>query len=555
MPFDATMSSMIDAARQAARAGRWQEAENQARAVLQRDPCALDALEIIALSRRQSGDATAAEAALRQAIAIAPDRRWPYGDLARLLIETGRLAQAEAVAGQALATDPANADAQMLLGRMLVDRGLAHEGAVYLRRAIALVGRHPELLTALGRALSQQGALGEARDLLEEAASAAPRDLVALTALAEVEERVGRFEAAMLWLDRAEAVAREQGSDVTLQRSVLLSRMSKDDAALALLETPSMLSSTALLQRGRLRDRSGRHAEAWADWTQGKAMTAEQTGRHYAADVVARDAAQLAGLAGRMHTRPALPPPPDGQAQPVFILGFPRSGTTLVEQILAAHDAVRAGGELPFGAELRELAEPISRAPDEAMAAKLRQHYLVRAKGYGLTDGDARYFTDKMPLNEFHLPLIRMAFPEAKIIRVVRHPLDVLVSVMSHDMTHGQNCGYRIEDAAQHFARIQHQVTAYQRVGLGIDHTLRYEALVAEQARETQALMAVLGLEVQPRQLAFHREERHAPTPSYAQVREPLNDRSIGRWRNFARELEPVLPLLAETIEALGYAA
>lgn len=548
------LSSLIDVARQAARAGRWNEAESRARAILLRDPQAVDALEIIAMSRRQSGDAAQAEAALRKAISITPDRRWPFGDLARLLIDMGRLAEAELVERQALAVDPANADAHMLLGRMLADRGMVFEGTGHLKRAIALVGRHPELLAALGRALSQQGALDEARGLLEEAVRAGPQDLTALTALAEVEERAGRFARASHWLDRAEVVASGQGSDVILQRSVLLSRMGEDAAALALLEAQAVLSGVALLQRGRLRDRLGRHGEAWADWGQGKTSIAAQTGRRYAADVVGREAAQFVEFAGR------LPPlhkhvPQDDRVQPVFILGFPRSGTTLVEQIIAAHDAVRAGGELPFGMELRELAEPLAGTSDDERAERLRNHYLARAGEYGLTGGGMRFFTDKMPLNEFHLPLIRLAFPAAKVIRVVRHPLDVLVSVLSHDMTHGQNCGYRIEDAAQHFALIQRQVEAYQAAGLSVDHTLRYEAMVGDQAGETEALMAALGLDMQSRQLAFHCEERHAPTPSYAQVREPLNDRSIGRWKAFARELEPVLPVVREAMEALGYAA
>lgn len=544
------MTNVIDAARQAVRSGRWREAESQARAVLSRDPRSIDALEIVALARRELGDAAGAETALRKVLSIAPERRWPYGDLARLLLDTGRSRDAEAISRQALAADDANADAHMLLGRMLCDRGLVFEGAVHLRRAIVLVGRHPELLAALGRALGQRGELHEARLLLEEAIGAMPQDLTALAALAEVEERGGRFAQAGQWLDRAEGVARGRGEDVALQRSVLLARMGDDAAALRLLEAQGTLSGAALLQRGRLRDRLGDHSGAWTDWTAGKAMIAKQTGRCYAAEAVMSEAAKLAEFASSMRGVPALQSSSEG-TQPLFILGFPRSGTTLVEQIVAAHDLVRAGGELPFGMEMRELAEPFG----EVRAERLRDHYLARAREYGLMGGGARFFTDKMPLNEFHLPLIRLAFPEAKVIRVVRHPLDVLVSVLSHDMTHGQNCGYRIEDAARHFALIQQQVTAYERVGLTIDHTLHYEALVAGQAEETRALMAALGLEAQPRQLAFHREERHAPTPSYAQVREPLNDRSIGRWRAFARELEPALPLVREAMEVLGYAA
>lgn len=541
------MIAEIESARQAARAGRWDLAERHARAMLARDSRSLDALEVLALARRGLGDPAGAEQVLRQAIAIAPLQRWPYGDLARLLIESGRPAHAEAIARQALAADAANADAQMLLGRLLSDRGMPFEGALHLRRAIALAGRHPDLVSALGLALSRQGQLDEARGNLEEAVAADPHGLDSLVALAEVEERAGRFAAASAWLDRADGVARGQGSDVALQRSVLLARMGREADALALLDDRTNLSGAALLQRGRLRDRLGDHRAAWLDWAQGKALIARQTGRHYPAEAIAAEARALAVLAAK-----ALPREPvDDGPQPVFILGFPRSGTTLTEQIVAAHDAVAAGGELPFGPEMREIAGDLSDVSPRA----LRAHYLGRAGEYGLRDKAMQLFTDKMPLNEFHLPLIRLAFPAAKVIRVIRHPLDVLVSVFSHDMTHGQNCGYRIEDAARHLALMQRQVDAYRGAGLHIDHELRYEALVGDQEGETRALMAALGLAMQPAQLAFHRLPRHAPTPSYAQVREPLNDRSIGRWRNFAQQLEPIVPLVADTMATLGYAA
>ncbi|MBW8735565.1 MAG: sulfotransferase, partial [Asticcacaulis sp.] len=221
--------------------------------------------------------------------------------------------------------------------------------------------------------------------------------------------------------------------------------------------------------------------------------------------------------------------------QPIFVLGFPRSGTTLTEQVLASHSHIRAGGELPFVAELSEIAaqrsggafpahaDQLDADTRSTLAAHLRDHYLARAEAFGLLAPGMSFFTDKMPLNELYLPLLRLAFPAAPLVAVGRHPLDVMVSAISHDFTHGFNCGYRLEDAARHYALIDTLMAEWRRLPGIVPHQLGYERFVAAQQAETDALMAHIGLPMEPAQLAFHESQRFAPTPSYAQVQEPLN--------------------------------
>jgi Tfp pilus assembly protein PilF len=540
----------IAEARAALKAGNVERAGEIAAAILRRDPSNLDALEIQALVAIDRGDDAAAEQALRAAIALAPDRRWPYGDLARLLLGQGRDEEAEAVARAALAADEANADAHAMLATLLARREMLVPAAAHFERAMALVGAHPDLQLGLGRALLRQGELGAARPLLEAAATGNPAALEPIAFLAELEERAGRFDLAMQLLDRAEPLAAAANKDVKLQRAAVLERRGEIEAALTILESEAELSGGALLQRGRLRDRLGRHAEAWADWTRGKAMLAERATRHYHAADVERQAEQLAHLfdAEMLAKLPRAPRRADVPL-PLFILGFPRSGTTLVEQILASHSEIRAGGELPFGRELRELTRDLSEIDPE----HLRDTYLAGAEGYGLTTPGAAYFTDKMPLNDMWLPLLSMAFPDSPVVLVRRHPLDVLTSVMAHDMTHGFNCAYRLEDAARHFALVDRLTAHYRAAGIAITCELQYEALVADQSGETARLMAAIGLRMEPAQLNFHERESVSPTPSYAQVREPLNDRSIGRWRNYAAQLEAVRPIVADAMARGGY--
>lgn len=552
----------IQSARAALQAGQRDDAASVARDILKDDPASIDALEILALVARERGEHDAAERELRHILSLAPDARWARDDLTRLLLDAGKPAEAEAEARTSLAIGSDDADAHGILGGLLSERESLVEGAWHLRRAIALAGRHPQLLANLARNLMRQGALEDASAIAAEAAAAATPGLLAnLALMAEIAERRGDFDAAWRILDRAEPIARREGRDVMLLRATLLSRGSRWQEALDLLDGLPAMHGAARLLRARLRDRAGRYQEAWADCVAGKAALAEASKRRYDAAAVEAHFAELAA-AGRIETPRARRR--DGP-QPLFILGMPRSGTTMVEQVLSSHSAIHAGGELPFVAELVGFADrmlctaapfpakfgQLAAADHHHFPALFRDFYLARAEVHGLTRRDVAFFTDKMPVNEIYLPLIRLAFPDAPMIAVRRHPLDILVSIMMHDLTHGFDCGYRIEDAAHQLAAVSALTAHYDAPA----YRFSYERFVADQAGETDQLMAYVGLAAEPAQSRFHESRRHAPTPSYAQVREPLHDRSVGRWKNYRAELASVVPIVAEAMQRDGYEA
>jgi tetratricopeptide (TPR) repeat protein len=513
---------------------------------------------------RTRGELARAVDILAGAIKADAHADWAYAELIPLLFHHGRRAEAERLARKALTANPRSPLAHEHFGTILSELNDLPAGEWHFRRSLALGGERASALANLAINLMNQGRLEEAEVLFADADRLAPDELLTLGHWSKLYEIRGDFARAAELLDRAQAGRSPR--DVDLLRAQLLSRAGRDAEALAIIESAPALNGDGQLQRGRLYDRLGRYDEAWRDFVEGKAKLAAQGGGlRYQAEAVETFFGGLARFFVK-DTFELLPRAParSDVPQPIFVMGFPRSGTTLIEQVLASHPSVRAGGELAFAAELRKLANHLFPGP-EAFPANLaqaftadhryaatvfRDYYLARAAAAGLLEPDKAWFVDKMPFNEVWLPLITMAFPDARVVRVVRHPLDVCVSVMSNNLTHGFNCGYRIEDTVHHFAAVFDLVEHYRReLGHG-EYVLRYESFVANQVDETRRLLAYVGLPFDEACLRFNENRRHARTPSYAQVIEPLNDRSIARHRHYARQLAPFLPRLAPIMAA-----
>jgi tetratricopeptide (TPR) repeat protein len=375
----------------------------------------------------------------------------------------------------------------------------------------------------------------------------------------------------MLLLERAAALFPDN-PNVLLLRATVLGRTGDAPAALTVLDelaaAKATLGPAEWLEKGRLLDRMGRYAEAFAAFDAGRNRLREVSGLSYLDAHAQQLTARLKNFftAKRLATLPRAARRRD-VAQPLFVLGFPRSGTTLLEQTLTAHPRIAAGDELPFIAEIAELMPRLLESPlayPEALAElwmgdhredlnNLRDHYLRRVSALGIVPEGAAWFTDKMPLNETHLGLIHLLFPESPLVHVVRHPLDVVLSVYSNLLTHGFYCAYALESAARHYARVMELVDdeinemslRYLRV--------RYEDVVDDQEASIRRVLEFIGEDFDPACLAFHENRRYARTASYAQVTEKLYDRSRYRYRNYLPQLQPVIPILQAVIERLGY--
>jgi hypothetical protein len=240
----------------------------------------------------------------------------------------------------------------------------------------------------------------------------------------------------------------------------------------------------------------------------------------------------------------------DPSARPIFVLGMPRSGTTLVEQILASHPLVHGAGELTT---LNDVVSEIGRGHfpewaaslDGADLARLGQSYLQRVAEKA---PNGAHVTDKMPSNYYFVGLIHLAFPNAKIIHTIRDPVDTCVSCFSKLFSAEQNHTYELGELGRYYARYEQLMAHWRQVlppGSFLD--VHYEDVVANLEEEARRIMAYCGLPWDDRCLSFHETDRPVRTASATQVRQPIYKNAVGRWRVYEEFLEPLLTALGRS--------
>jgi len=566
------LSPVVERAAELHRQGAVAEAERLCLEVLELAPAQPDALTLLYQIRKAAAAERAAEVLLQRIVALHPNTFWATSQLALALFNKGAILQAEVHARNAVRIAPENPQSHNLMGMVMTEANRPRVGEYHYRKALELSrARDPILIANLAWNLKNQGRMDEARELYRESVAAAPEVVQTLLGWARLEEADRNLEAAAELLDRAERVAPGNPS-VLLARAVVHGRNRSYSQALDVLDAAQSrdrgLGANELLEKGRLLDRMGRYQEAFAAFAEGKRLCREVSGLSYLAEHARQQADRLRGFftEGRLAILPRAETRGD-IAQPIFILGFPRSGTTLVEQALSAHPRIVAGDELPFVDEITAAMVRVLNSPmtyPEALAElwmgdrregldELRDAYLAGVRRLGILEPGAAWFTDKMPLNEMHLGLIALMFPRSPLIHVLRHPLDVVLSTFSNHLTHGFYCSYALETAARHYVLVMDLVEHYRGQMLLRYLPVRYEDIVEDLDGGLRRMLAFIGEEFDPRCVDFHDNRRYARTASYAQVTEPLYDSSRYRYRHYLKELEPVIPILEPVITRLGY--
>ncbi len=261
-------------------------------------------------------------------------------------------------------------------------------------------------------------------------------------------------------------------------------------------------------------------------------------------------------------TGPAGPTGPTaaaGDEAPIFIVGLPRSGTTLVERILGSHSAVTPAGELDcFALALVDAARARSGRAQlprrELVAASAGVDFAVLGADYlrraHAAFGGGGRFTDKMPLNYLYCGLIHRALPNARIVHVTRDPMAVGYAMYKTLFKSGYPFSYDLGEIGRYYGAYRRLMQHWQRTMPGVIHELRYENLVADSEAETRRLLAFCGLEWEAGCAAFHRNPTATTTASASQVRRPIYTSSVAQWRHYEAELAP----LKQAIAAAGIA-
>lgn len=286
----------------------------------------------------------------------------------------------------------------------------------------------------------------------------------------------------------------------------------------------------------------GQHSQSFEHLTRGARLR-----RKYLNYDVSKDVATVDWIMQAFPT--VLSPEAPWQANPaipIFIVGLPRSGSTLIERILGNHTAVSAGGELPHFAvalvaqvQSRTRAPPLTREALVAASARvdfaaLGRDYLARARAGGIA---SRCFTDKMPLNYLYCGLIRRAFPNARIVHVQRHPMAACYAMYKTLFQDGYPFSYDFDELARYFVAYRRLMGHWAETLPGAIHQLRYEDLIADPHGQTRRLLDFCGLEWQDACADWHTNSTPTTTASAAQVRRPLYDTSVSQWRHYRSQL------------------
>jgi tetratricopeptide (TPR) repeat protein len=572
------MGSLVARAERALTDGDAVAAATLCRNVLDVAPRTPGALWILAQICHREDQREAATALLQRLVAVDSNNVDATLEAGMLLFQAGNLAAAERHARNAVRLAPMNPRSHNLMGMVLTEAQHPHIGEFHYRRVLEITGgRDPILLANLAWNLKGQGRVAEARQLYVESADMAPDVFQTLFGWAQLEEADRNLHVARSKLDCAAAI-RPNDPGLRAARARLLDRSGEHAAALAELESDAAdrcadvaghaAEPNVLLEKGRLLDQLGRYDEAFACFDEAKRLLRQTTGKSYLSQAVRDMADRLRSffIGDRIRLMPTTQIR-EGVAQPIFILGFPRSGTTLAEQALASHPRISAADELPF---VEELADAIPRwfgsplAYPEALSELwmgdnrfgldiLRDIYLRKVELRGVIEPGSAWFTDKMPLNETHLGLISLVFPRSPLIHILRHPLDVILSAFSHNLTHGYFCATALETLAQHYVLVMGLVQHY-RAELALRYLpVRYEDMVEDMNGSVQRMLDFVGESFDERCVRFQDNRRLAHTPSYAQVSEKIYRRSRFRYRNYLKHLEPAISIVQPIMASLGY--
>jgi tetratricopeptide (TPR) repeat protein len=586
MPQPDTLMPQAVAAHQR---GELEAAERHYRAVLVASPGHPDATHFLGLLLHQRGQSAAALPLMEAALVLEPRNHQYRSNLAGVLNQLGRPTDAERLYREALALKPDHLDSHINLGLLYAAEGDHPQALAEFAAALSLDPKNYSAWLGRAESLEQLARPKEALAAYRNAALAAAHDPERLQALAVVLREAGELDDAQRCNARALALVPNSpqaenglgnmlamggdlaGAERHYRRALALkpdypgafhnlvdvARLTPADPLWPLLMAltrpmAALPAETAVplhFTLARVWETQGDYPQAFQHFLEGNRL--KRAGMHYDEALQARFFAEfIAGFEGLAARAPA----DSADARPVFIVGMPRSGTSLVEQILASHPAVHGAGETHALRNcLREELPPdnsdyalpgrlagLDAAGFRRVAARYSRYLDEVAPG-------AERITNKLPGNMALVGLIRLLYPQARIIHCVRDPLDTCLSCFCKLFTTGHPFSYDLRELGRFHRLYQQLMAGWDRLlPAGSVLQLSYEGLVADLEGGARRLVEHCGLPWDEACLSFHTTARPVRTASLAQVRQPIYSSSVGRWRRYEKELAPLMETLRE---------
>ncbi|HEX5243001.1 MAG TPA: sulfotransferase [Tepidisphaeraceae bacterium] len=416
---------------------------------------------------------------------------------------------------QALQLDPKNADVHHGLAEINFDAARSEAALHHARNAVELAPDNPEIALTLGYLLEADRQTGAAMEIVQKMMDRGHASARLATLYARIGPSIGRTDDA---LARVEGLLGSGRVQFPHERSSL------------------HFAATNLL------DRLGRYDQAFAQ----ARLAHEARNVQYDPQSIERLVNEKIELFSRQTLR-CMPRASESSDKPVFIVGMPRSGTSLVEQVLASHPMVHGAGELNWIGQIKQ--SVLHRAPEKRrQTLDLRQCSLTTINEMAgqylrpliALNPQARRITDKLPLNFLNLGLIAVLFPEARVIHCVRDPLDTCLSCYLTELNVGTEFTASLAALGHFYNQYRRLMDHWKQV---LDYSIldvSYEAMVEDLESNARRVLEFLRLPWDARCLSFHENRRLVATASNSQVRQPLYRSSVGRWKNYERRLTPL---------------
>ena len=585
--------------------GRTEDAASAFKRVTELNPTYADGFSNLGVTLQEQGKLDEAIAACNKALSIKPDYAEAYNNMGNALQDQGKLDEAIAAYNKALSIKPDYADAYYNMGVTLQAQGKLDEAIAAYNKALSIKPDYAASYNNMGVTLQAQGKLDEAIAAYNKALSIKPDYAAAynnmgviLKAQGKLDEAIAAYNKALsikpdyadawsngadalekwnklkeldLWLERAFQIFKPVPSDLSFMKSKLLWRNKDTQEAIKLISNIDFETITPIRKQDYLNLKAkcfeaSKNYDLAYDCFKNMNALAIKSNDYLGLDPESyfqNIRKQLTGLKSNSLKNPANLISEQTDLVPVFLVGFPRSGTTLLDTILRSHSSIDVVEEQPMVGSAKAF---IQKSGYSEIGQDLPQEVLVGARKAYITELDKHIqtldsksiFIDKLPLNILQIPLIRQLYPQAKFILALRHPLDTILSCWMQNFKLNSAMAIMVDlDRIVEFYCVAMQTFKICRAKYNLSvHEIRYEDLLEDLSGETSALLKFLDLDWEVQMENYQEtalKRGRIATPSYSQVVQPIYKEAKYRWLHYEKHLRQYVAEVEPWIDEYGY--